>query len=217
MESIDLKEHLAKLFDNHGIEVRTDNEWLLPRGELPAIRGAWFPKSGCGVVSIDVLLPDGRVINECFSGIGDGNDGLLNGLENFCVNTLHVFLSAFWDKHQPEHVALDSWQIDGTRYLAYVGNLGTRSSDGVVATLPDDLFEAIEDEIRDDSTSECSACVWYRFFVASVSGELTFEALKENQVWPKGESMLKARSWESADGYYSVRNFVLLVKGEPQF
>ncbi|KAF7786943.1 hypothetical protein PRUB_a3766 [Pseudoalteromonas rubra] len=210
MEPIDLKEYISELLQAHDVPFHTENEWVIPYGELPAIRATWYQRETSGVFEVDVLLEGGRIINECFSGFGIGKEGILNGLENFCVNSLHVFLSAFWKKHDPEQVEIENWQINGDNYTAFIGNFGTKATTGVDVSMPQGLFESIESTIKSEVLG--SDICWFRVFIGSVSGNLTFEALKENEVWENGASMLKTLHWEKPEGYYSVRNFIVLVK-----
>ena len=210
MESIDLKEYISELFQAHDVPFHTENEWVVPYGELPAIRSTWFQKETIGVFEVEVLLDGGRIINECFSGFGVGKDGILSGLDNFCVNSFHVLLSAFWNKHDSEQVEVENWLINGTNYKAYIGNLGTRATKGVEASIPENLVESLEKAIKNEALE--SEVSWFRVFFGSVSGKFTFEALKENEVWEKGISMLSAQLWEKPEGYYSVRNFIVLRK-----
>lgn len=210
MEPLDIKEYICELFQAHEVPFHTENEWIVPYGELPAIRSTWFQKEASGVFEVEVLLDGGRVINECFSGFGVGKEGILNGLENFCVNSFHVLLSAFWRKHEPEQVEIENWQISGVNYKAYIGNLGTRATAGVEASIPETLFESLEKAIKKETLE--SEISWFRIFFGSVSGEFTLEALKENEVWEKGISMLSTQPWEKPEGYYSVRNFIVLRK-----
>ena len=208
MEPVDLKNYLCDLFEGHEVPFHTENEWVVPYGRLPAVRATWFQKEGSGVFEVEVLLEDNRIINECFSGFGEGKDGILSGLENFCVNSFHVLLSAFWDKHEPEQVQIENWAISGKEYKAYIGNFGTRATSGVEPVIPENLFDNIENSIRMDNLGDNVS--WFRFFFASVSGDFIFEALKENEIWETGISTLKSIPWGSPEGYYSVRNFIVL-------
>ena len=210
MEPIDLKEYISELLQSHDVPFHTENEWVVPYGELPAIRSTWFQKETSGVFEVEVLLDGERIINECFSGLGVGKEGILNGLENFCVNSFHVLLAAFWKKHDSEQVEIENWLINGINYKAYIGNLGTRATKGVEASIPKNLFESLEKSIKNEALE--SEISWFRVFFGSVSGEFTFEALKENEVWENGISMLHAQPWEKPEGYYSVRNFIVLRK-----
>lgn len=210
MEPLDLKEYIGELLEAHNVPFHTENEWIVPYGELPAIRSTWFQNEKTGVFEVEVLLEGGRIINECFSGSGVGKEGILNGLENFCINSFHVFLSAFWKKHDSEQVEIENWRISGVNYKAYIGNLGTKATKGTQASIPDNFFEALEKTIKDETLT--STVSWFRVFVGNVSGEFIFEALKENDVWEKGVSMLNAQPWEKKEGYYSVRHFIVLQK-----
>jgi hypothetical protein len=210
MEPLDLKKYICELFQAHDIPFHTENEWVVPYGELPAIRSTWFQKEASGVFEVEVLLDAGRIINECFSGIGVDKEGILSGLENFCVNSFHVFVSAFWNKHDPDQVEIEDWLIEGATYKAYIGNLGTRATKGIEPVIPEGLIESLKKTIKSETIEfEVS---WYRVFFGSVSGDFTFEALKENEAWEKGISMLRDQPWEKLEGYYSVRNFILLRK-----
>ena len=210
MEPIDLKEYISELFQTHDVPFHTENEWIVPYGELPAIRSTWFQKETSGVFEVEVLLDGGRIINECFSGFGVGKEGILNGLENFCVNSFHVLLAAFWKKHDSEQVEIENWLINGINYKAYIGNLGTRATKGVDASIPENLFESLEKAIKNEALE--SEVSWFRVFFGSISDDFTFEALKENEVWENGVSMLASQAWEKPEGYYSVRNFIVLCK-----
>lgn len=210
MEPLDLKEYICELLQAHDVPFHEENEWVVPYGELPAIRSTWFQKETSGVFEVEVLLEGGRIINECFSGFGLGKEGILNGLENFCVNSFHVFLAAFWKRHEPEQVEIENWIISGINYKAYIGNLGTRATEGVDVSLPEGLFESIEKAIKTETLE--SEVSWFRVFFGSVAGEFIFEALKENEEWERGISMLSTQPWEKPEGYYSVRNFIVLRK-----
>lgn len=208
MEPKDLREYLEKLFSAHGISYQVSNEWIVPNERLPAIRATWFPRKESGVFEVEVLLEDGRLVNECFSGIGCGEEGILNGLESFCINSFHVFLSAFWGLHEPEQVTIEEWKINDKLYKAYIGNFGTRTSSGLAPQMPDHLFSSIEQTILGEILDHDIA--WFRVFFANLSGAKTYEALKENELWEKGVETLKSIHWSDAEGYYSFRNFMIL-------
>ncbi|MDR9767896.1 DUF6348 family protein [Shewanella baltica] len=210
MEPLDIKEYICELLQGHDVPFHIENEWVVPYGELPAIRSTWFQKETSGVFEVEVLLDGGRIINECFSGVGVSKEGILNGLENFCANSFHVLLSSFWNKHDPNQVEIENWSLHGIHYKAYIGNLGTRATEGVEVSVPKALFESLEKAIKNEVLA--SEISWFRVFFGSVSGEFTFEALKENEVWEKGISMLRELPWGKSEGYYSVRQFIVLRK-----
>ena len=51
---------------------------------------------------------------------------------------------------------------------------------------------------------------WFRFYVANLDGEFTFESLKDNDPWPAGASALASCGWLPGDGFYSARLFMVL-------
>ena len=208
MEPVSLVKEISELFSAHEVPFHVEEEWVVPHGRLPAIRATWFPREDSGLLEVETLLNDERIINECFAGIGEGRNGISDALQNFCVNTFHVLLAAFWGVNEPDQVMVESWKIKGKSYTAYVGNLGTRGSDGVEPIIPDGLFDSVEKAILGSPQEGDTS--WYRVFFCNVSGDQTFEALKNNEVWEAGLSSLKALPWVKVDGYYSVRNFLIV-------
>jgi hypothetical protein len=209
MEPIDLVKRISKLMTVHKVPFHVENEWVVPHGRLPALRGTWYPGEQTGRLEIDVLLDDNRIINECFAGIGDGSNGINDALQNFCVNSYHVLLSAFWYNDDPEQVITEKWIINGKSFKVFIGNFGTRGSDGVTPEIPHNLFESIEYAIKNETLD--NKISWFRCFFCDVAGAHTFEALKDNEVWEPGLKALKSLPWKCTNGYYSVRNFIVLI------
>lgn len=209
MEPESLIDDLSSLFEAHGVPFHTENEWLVPYSALPAVRATWLPRDDSGRLDVDVLLEEDRVIHECFAGFGEGDVGKLDGIRNFCHNSFHVLLAAFWQKPDPEQVMMERWQIGDRTYDAFVGGFGTRTALGADAIeLPDGVFEAIEATLKGASLTK--TCHWARHFYADVQGDQTFEALLDNDRWAPGEAALTSIAWPATKGYHSVRNFLVL-------
>lgn len=208
MESIDLLDKLSEIMEAHDVPFHTENEWVVPYGKLPAVRATWYPREHNGVLEVDVLLEDERIINECFAGIGAGEKAINDAIQNFCVNSFHVFLAAFWQLNDSEQVTTEEWKIGSKSYTAYVGNFGTRGSEETSPEIPENLFKTIEKIIQNEAIKDKVS--WFRCFFCDVSGEHTFEALKNNEVWESGLGALKSLPWKESNGYYSVRNFLVL-------
>jgi len=203
---------LAQLFESHSVSYQIEKEWVVPYGKLPAIRANWYPAVPCGRLEIEVVLEDNRVISECFAGVGPDEEGLADSLENFCVNSLHVLLSAFWQKTDPDQVETEDWEIGGQRFRAHIGNFVTRCSDGVVPEIPTDFFPAIERSIREEPLD--GRCHWFRHFFCNLDSEQTFESLHDNDSWAPGVRSMRSLPWVKSIGYYSVRHFLLLVPAD---
>jgi len=199
---------IAELFELHGLKCVIHNDWILPNEQLPAVRATWFPSELSGVLGVEVFVREGILIEECFAGMAEGESGLKDGLFNFTVNSFHVMLAALFGKNDPEQVTTENWQINEKSYTAYMGNFGTRTTEGVTASVPDGLFDAIETTIqREPLTNDIH---WFRLFFCNLANEFTFEALKDNEVWEEGARCLEAVDWRRDDGYYSVRLFLVL-------
>jgi Family of unknown function (DUF6348) len=210
MEPATLENELSDLMKAHDVPFHVENEWIVPFSKLPAIRATWYPRESSGLLEVNVLLEDERIINECFAGIGSGSEGIRDALQNFCVNSFHVLLASLWSLDDPDQVMTEHWNLAGKKYTAYIGNFGTRGSNEVDAQIPQGLFETIEKAIKSESLNNDLS--WFRCFFCDVSGEQTFEALKNNEVWESGVEALKSLLWVKTNGYYSVRNFLVLRK-----
>ncbi|MCV2438571.1 DUF6348 family protein [Paucibacter sp. DJ2R-2] len=87
---------LLELFTRHGLASNAHDGWVLPKGELPAIRGTWQPGETHGRLDMQVLVRDDVVIEECFAGLGAGDARLSVWLENFTINSFHALQSCLW-------------------------------------------------------------------------------------------------------------------------
>ncbi len=199
---------LLRLFERHGIECTIHNDWIVPNSEFPAIRATWFPGPSSGRLDVQVFVKEGMTIEECFAGVGEGAVGLRDALTNFTVNSFHVLLAAFWNQNDETQITTENWSIGGRQYTAFIGNFGTRGSEGVTADVPADLFAQLESVIKLESLM--GDLHWFRFFFCNVAGQRTFEALKDNETWDSGTGCLARVQWADSIGYYSVRLFVVL-------
>jgi hypothetical protein len=199
---------LKTIFQAHGIACATHEDWVLPGGNVPAVRAVWNPHNGFGQLDIQVLIEPGVMIEECFAGIGEGEDGLHDALRNFLVNSLHVLLTAFWGVDNAGHVTVETWDIGGKSYQAYIGNIGTRASEGVHVPIPNNFLSEIKAVVQlEDLTNDTH---WVRTFFSNISGEQKFEALLDNKYWENGMDCLKNIPWTKREGYYTIRHFLVL-------
>ncbi|MEK8030469.1 DUF6348 family protein [Ideonella sp. DXS29W] len=199
---------LNELFKRHGVTSTTQDDWVLPNAELPGVRGVWHPSEKHGRLDIQVLVRNGVVIEESFGGIGAGDLGLADGLQNFTINSFHVLLSALWRHHHPDQVEAEAWTVAGRRFIAFIGNVGTRSSTDAAPLIPAGMLTLLREAIQSEPLEH--NLHWFRFYVGHVKGDFTFEALKDNEPWPKGMRALEACGWATRDAFYSARMFVVL-------
>jgi hypothetical protein len=199
---------LQLILSHHGLHTEEYNGWLLANGNFPAIRAQWTPGLSNGRLDIHLRLESGSTIEESFAGIGEGQTGIRNGLHNFMLNSLHVMLAGFWQIVDGDQVSIESWEIAGKKYTSYCGNFGTRASDGIAAEIPQGALAAIEKAILNENLS--SDTHWIRTFFANLNGQFTIESLLDNEAWRNGEAAVSSLPWKACEGYYSVRQFILL-------
>ncbi|HBO3045649.1 TPA: hypothetical protein L4Q92_004496 [Pseudomonas aeruginosa] len=208
MEAVSVSQHLAALFESHRIDCVVHGEWVAPNGRLPAIRATWYAGEKTGRLDVDVLLEDERQLQEAFAGIGSGEDGLQEALRNFASNSFHVLLSALWGQAEEDQVMVETWEIGERRFEVHIGNLGLRGAEGKAPPLPAGLFPSIERAIRAEPLD--ARLHWFRHFFCAFGNQRTVEALFDNQPWEAGMQNLAALDWQDSQGYYSVRNFLML-------
>lgn len=208
MAELDLSRELEALLEAHGLPCTSYNGWVLPGGELPAMCGQWHPGEQDGRLDIRVLIEKGLTIEEHFAGVGQGVDGFKDAMQSFAVNSLPVLLAAFWHKPYPDQVVYDRWQVGQREFEVFVGDFGTRSSKGVHAAIPNELFASIRRTVEREALTGDTH--WVRTFFCNLAGQQTFEALLDNEVWAAGADCLRANPWQASEGYHSVRNFMVL-------
>lgn len=212
MEPVSLKSQMADLLTAREVVFDQEGEWLIPYGELPAIRTTWFAGENSGRLDIEVLLQDNRIIHESFGGLGQGEAGTQDAMNSFVLNAFPVLLAAFWKKNDPEQVTSKELLASGKLYNAYIGGISFRGSVEADAGIPENFAELIETAIRNETT--LLGTHWFRSFFCNVAEQHTVEALANNEPWTGGINTLNKLDWEKSPGYYSVRQFIVLREKE---
>ena len=207
------QQFLQKLFEKQGIHLDHHEGWLMTDRRLPAIKATWH--SGVneitGRLDIIIVLSDKRHVEESFAGIGEGKTGLKDAFRSFMLNSFHVMLAAFWDAIDYKHINVEEWGIAGHRWIAYIGNFGTRTWADEPVPIPADAFDDLEAAIKREPLRD--ECHWFRAFYSNVgNGQIVIEALFDNREWRGGRRALAAISWPTRNAYYSARVFVVLKK-----
>jgi len=215
-----LQDWLEPLLGGHGLETSRYKDWILVGGELPGISASCAApvckESGCSArLDVEVLVTPGRLLIESFGGSGtDGEGAIRNAFDNFCRSSLHVFLTAFWNRPDDDQVTVESWRTGGGSWRAVVGNFVRRSSGGESIPEPDGAFEAIEGALK--SMRLEGDLHWVRTFYCNLgTGEIVIEALLDNETWEEGEAALRTLEWPTSERFYSVRNFFLIQRELP--
>jgi len=210
-----LADVLSHLFQAHNIPCTVEDSWVFPYSQQPAIRGIWHPplKTATGRLDIEILLADGRTLIEHFAGLGEGNNAIMDGFQNFILGSFPVLLASLYGRNDSEQVITDRWCLEGADWIVYAGNFSRRASNGLDIPVPKSAFASIQAAIK--STPLSSDLHWFRTFYCQISSQQIFEALVDNEPWQQGEAALKSIPWEQQEGYYSVRNFLVLSQNVP--
>lgn len=212
-----LQQALEALLKGHGLAAAPYEDWVVVDGRLPGIRATVAdPRRQEGRVllrlDVEVALSADEVILESFVGLGEDESAALgNALQNFCVNSFHVFLAAFWNHVETDQVLVEDWQVGGQAWRAVIGNFGCQSAGGAPVQVPDAVFPTLESHIK--ALPLAGACHWMRSFHCNIDGEETCtEVLLDNAPWPEAQAAVAALDWPRTDGYYSARNFLVLQR-----
>ncbi|WP_266183374.1 DUF6348 family protein [Dyella humicola] len=208
MDDATLQRYLLRLFERHDVELEPDEEWLMTDGDFPAVRALWHEGSAGepGRLDVDIVISEDRHIEESFAGVGVGEDACRNALETFERSVFHVVLAACWYVTDDRRMQLQSWDIGVRTWDAFIGPL-VSSRDGVEA--PSELVPALHSALQNESLSP--ELHWVRLFHRRAEdGQVSAEALLDNEPWPAGDRLLASLAWPAAGAGYSVRGFVAL-------
>jgi hypothetical protein len=214
IQYVSLQDELATVMRGHGLDANVYQDWLLVANDLPLLRGTYnvdryYDDQVTVEIDIELRLSADRSIYEHYAGVeADARQAIGQGLFKFCCGTFHVFLSAYWDHHEPDQVDVQRWIIDGTPWDAYIGNMINNTSEGQAADIPRGYLSTAHEAI-------CALTLtpedhWLSFYAANLKGELTSEARWDNDVWPELGQTIAELGWIPAEGFYSTRNFILL-------
>jgi hypothetical protein len=206
-----IQEFLLQLFARHGVELEVYEEWLIADGDFPAIRGFWYDGEGAepGRLDIDVVLDEERRIEESFVGVGRGEVGCRDALEHFARHDFHVLLAACWQVADDRQLSLQTLDIGGRSWDAYVGKLALRGIEALPESLNSRLLDALEDTLG--AFRLAPEMHWIRLFYANDGGgQIRVEMLLDNEPWPKGGKAVTALAWPTGEVPYGVRGFIAL-------
>jgi hypothetical protein len=203
-----LQAELLRLFERQGVELETDEDWLVTDGDFPAVRAGWRDgETGKpGRLDVDVVISEDRHIEESFAGNGEGLAGVRDALAAFERNVLHVLLAACWYVTDDRRIQLQSWDLGARSWDVFVGPL-TFSRESVAA--PEGLLPALQEALRNEALS--GQLHWIRLFHRREDdGSVLAEALLDNEPWLAGDRLLGQLHWPSAEKGYSARCFIAL-------
>ncbi len=204
-----LEKILEAIFKAHGFNPKIEECWVFPTQTYPGIKAFWYPNATqkVGQLTIEVFVNKETSVIESFAGFGEKK--FESALENFIKNALPLYLAAFWG-YDSEEISIDTWELNGEQYLAFIGNYGVINPKEEFS-IPEDYLEVIYDAIEAESLGD--EYHWFNLFYANFDAQnRQAEALKENEVWESGTEAINSLNWLKVYDYYSVRQSIILKK-----
>lgn len=216
----DINEQLLEILGQFDLQFNKVEDFYFVNETFPGITGQVFEMEryeDSVVIQVDVhiLLPEQTIIESFIGHASSIEEGMVEALEQFEVNVLHVLIGAFWEnaKKVENGVGFEEWNINGHRWQAVVGNYGYKGNLPIEEIVLDEMFDTIKEEI------ECLPLDKDIYSIRSVytnvgDGRKVSEALLNNEEFTTLESSLAKLPWRELEEYYSVRNLILLMKLE---
>ena len=202
-----LVQQLDELLRGHGLATVIDNDAV----RIPALSQSWRPRIARELphsIQLDVAIElwPGRTVLESIAGLGTGEPAYVDALESFAAGPFHPLLEAF-GVPQGDQVTRERWTIGGREREILLGPVNVRGK----APKTTAWFPALQAFL--EASDLTPGLHWIRAFHAASDGKrVALEVLRDNVRWPEAVAALDAAPWPIADGFVSVRTF-LVVRG----
>lgn len=217
---IDVNEQLLEILGQFNLEFEKIDEYYFVDGLFPGITALAFEMERYDdfvVVQLDihVLLPNQEFIESFVGQAQTIEEALAEAFTQFEINILHTLIMSFWDnaKKVENGVGTDIWEINGYRWQAVISNYsytGTESFDNIIED-SDMLYDEVEKAIKAQPLDKDIYAI--RTVYTNIGdGESLTEALINNEEFLELETAVSNLPWKNLDSYYSVRNFVIVMK-----
>ena len=216
----DINEQLLEILGQFNLKFNKMEDFYFVDEKFPGITGQVFEMERYDdsvIIQVDVhiLLPNQNIIESFMGHASSVEEAMAEALEQFEVNVVHVLIAGFWEdaKRIENGVGLEQWEINGHRWQAVIGNYGYKGSLPIEEVVLDELFETIKEEIHSLPLEQDIYAV--RSVYTNVGdGRKVTEALLNNEEFVSLESEISKLPWKNTEEYYSVRNFILVMKLE---
>ncbi len=225
---------LLELFQAHGVKGTPQGKWIVfPEGNRRAqatiSRETEHPTGWTLELDVQFEISPEQTIVESFVGLGDTRDkAITDAFTNFAANSLHVLIAAFLKTEvkptqhargttapsQEKEVAIEpeTWTIGGQKRTVVMGSVGTRGKLPARDANAFGWLQQFKEKLR--AKSIAPGTHWVRLYYAQLKNEsMGCEVLQDNSVWTELQSEMAAVKWPAADGFYSVRVFLVIKDG----
>jgi len=178
-------------------------------------------EDGSVVVQVDIhiLLPKQNIIESFVGHASSIEEAVAECFEQFEVNLLHTLIMAFWKNARKVEngVGTDIWEINGHRWQAVISNYGYRGELPLSEVIEDTdmMYETIEAHIK-SRPLESDVYAFRNVYTNLGNGEVVVESLVNNEPNLELEKAISELPWKPLESYYTVRNFILVMKLVPE-
>jgi len=221
---ININEQLINLLEQFDMKFEKIEDYYFVDGLFPGIAAQAFEMerfedSVVVQVDIHVLLPKQRFVESFVGHAPTVEEAVAQAFEQFEVNVLHTLIMAFWDKAKrvENGVGTDIWEINGHRWQAVISNYGYQGDEPLDEMIDDSdaMFIEVEKAIKALPLDKDIYAI--RSVYTNVGdGRKVTEALINNEEFLGLEESISNLLWKDTVSYFSVRNFVLVMKLFPE-
>jgi len=215
---IDTDEQLLEILGQFDMKLEKIEDYYFVDGLFPGIASQAFEMERYDdsvVVQLDIhlLLPNQGFVESFVGHASTVEEAIADCFEQFEVNILHTLIVAFWEKAKKVEngIGTDIWEINGNRWQIVVSNYGYRGTEPIEDVVSDSMFEQVEKFVKSMPLDKDIYAI--RTVHTNIgNGTQVTEALINNEESPVLEKAISSLDWKNIDSYYTVRNFVLVLK-----
>lgn len=207
---------LLDLFAAHGIRLRPEGDWLAVEGSHARVRGIVQEIEGAAEqasTQVDIVFSPwpGTLLAESFGGFGETLDERIrHALGTFARNTLHVLLTVFLGADCGDSVGRERIINSGIPRLVTHGDAACAGDPDLAGSTG--WWDGFLDLLATHPIPP--GIHWVRLFCAQLDRrQLGIEILLDNERWSAAEPALREIVWPAADGYFSIRMFLVVQGG----
>lgn len=214
----DFQEYISNFFFElllaHGLESSRHNDWVTVSGGFPAFRGFYEQpqtENTSGALSVQIMLDEHSLIEECFAALGDSHKDAINGaLDQFMLSMFHPIISACCDYSDDEQITKEIWKLKmfSTADIWY-GNIAYRMSTDASVAAPHDWLTHISAAFKTANTNK--GYNWITLYCSRLNSDpLMASAVLNNSDWAAGLTATTNLHWPKLKGFYGARLFILI-------
>ncbi len=226
MESNNTNDILMKILTNHQVPVEAQGDHVEILGTDVRVQSKVFRNAQAAreAIHLDIVVQSPKCLGNCaiveaFAGIGSTlDDAVHDAFDKFCRASLHVIMAVIINRSLgEEQVDWEYWANANHGWDVCLGPLLLQEGQPREANDESWNYDGLLDAFRDAFLKGASYQThWLRCFRGCLDGQcIGREVLLDNDPWPTGEEILDRWPFPNRQGYYSMRQFLIALPGQP--